>query len=262
MLRKLLKHEFVSVGRILLPMYAAVLVLGFLMGFMIHKSLSGFIVTSIIGTLYGVMCAVMVVTTLVFLIQRFYKNLLGNEGYLMLTLPVGIGKHIAGKGITASLYAMLSGIVGFLSVVLMGFSYGIYSYGGIFDFIKVIMNSPGLEYSTSSLVLVIIEIVVVLFLACMETALKIYASISVGHQWSNHRALGSVLAYIGFGIIEGVLAKVFGIPTFDASSFISDSDPLYYAKIGLLIVGAIVACLAAIYWLITWLLLSRRLNLQ
>lgn len=39
MLRKLLKHEFVSVGRILLPMYAAVLVLGFLMGFMIHKSL-------------------------------------------------------------------------------------------------------------------------------------------------------------------------------------------------------------------------------
>ena len=175
---------------------------------------------------------------------------------------MGIGKHIAGKGITASLYAMLSGIVGFLSVVLMGFSYGIYSYGGISDFIKVIMNSPGLEYSTSSLVLVIIEIVVVFFLACMETALKIYASISVGHQWSNHRALGSVLAYIGFGIIEGVLAKVFGIPTFDASSFISDSDPLYYAKIGLLIVGAIVACLAAIYWLITWLLLSRRLNLQ
>lgn len=262
MLRKLLKHEFVSVGRIMLPMYAAVLILGFMMGFMIKNSISGFIITSVVGTLYGVMCAVMVVITLVFLIQRFYRNLLGNEGYLMLILPVGIGKHIACKSITASCYAMLSGIVGFLSVLLMGFAYGISSYGGLFRFIEYIRNSAEFHHNTSSLVFIVIEIVILIAIGCMETALKIYASISIGHQWSNHRALGSVLAYIGFGIIEGILASMPGISTFNLQSFNSATDPFASVKIGLAIIVAIVAGLAAIYWLITWLLLSRRLNLQ
>lgn len=41
------------------------------------------------------------VVTAVILIQRFYKNLLGSEGYLMFTLPVTVSQHLFSKTIIA-----------------------------------------------------------------------------------------------------------------------------------------------------------------
>ena len=48
----------------------------------------------------GVMMAAFVVTAVI-LIQRFYKNLLGSEGYLMFTLPVTVTQHLLSKTIIA-----------------------------------------------------------------------------------------------------------------------------------------------------------------
>lgn len=41
---------------------------------------------------------------LVFIIDRFYKGLLGNEGYLMFTLPVTSTAHIASKALTSMIF--------------------------------------------------------------------------------------------------------------------------------------------------------------
>lgn len=51
------------------------------------------------------------VLTIVVTIQRFRKNLLGDEGYLMFTLPVSTSSLILSKCITALIYAVLSFIV-------------------------------------------------------------------------------------------------------------------------------------------------------
>ena len=47
------------------------------------------------------MVAVMIVT-LIIIIQRFYKNLLCDEGYLMNTLPMSVWKNITSKLVVAS----------------------------------------------------------------------------------------------------------------------------------------------------------------
>lgn len=48
------------------------------------------------------------VLTLIIQIQRFSKNLLGDEGYLMFTLPASVSQHITAKLVVAVLLDVLS----------------------------------------------------------------------------------------------------------------------------------------------------------
>ena len=98
MLGKLIKYEFKATGRILLPLYGALLVFALINRLLFRSSLDETI-NNTFGTIGGIanilsvfaygctMAAVFVVTFFV-IVQRFYKNILGDEGYLMNTLPV------------------------------------------------------------------------------------------------------------------------------------------------------------------------------
>ena len=46
-----------------------------------------------------------------FLIQRFYKNLLRDEGYLMLTLPASVHQQVWSKLIVSSVWFIITGVV-------------------------------------------------------------------------------------------------------------------------------------------------------
>src|SRR5699024_3526845 len=97
---KLLKYEWKACARICLPMYAALLLLSVVTRVMmveqVQELLYG-IPSVLIAMLYLAMIVAVFVVTAIILIQRFYKNLLGDEGYLMFTLPVTVGQHIWSK---------------------------------------------------------------------------------------------------------------------------------------------------------------------
>ena len=48
----------------------------------------------VMAIMYGMVIIAAFVITLIVIIQRFYKNLLTDEGYLMFTLPVKAHSHI------------------------------------------------------------------------------------------------------------------------------------------------------------------------
>ena len=86
MLGKLMKYEFMATGRTFLPLFAALILVS-----IVNRLLSslGLNVPSAIGTVVSVILMVGVaVVTLLITLQRFRNNLLSNEGYLMMTLPV------------------------------------------------------------------------------------------------------------------------------------------------------------------------------
>ena len=110
MLTKLIKHEFRATARIFTPLFGVVLVLSGL-SWLVTR-LGGILVlsggTGTGGPVFGVIAGILVlfavlslfalmVSAVVITIQRFYKNLLGDEGYLMFTLPVTPGQHILAK---------------------------------------------------------------------------------------------------------------------------------------------------------------------
>ncbi len=57
--------------------------------------------------------------TLTMMIQRFNKNLLSDEGYLMHTLPVKPWKHIASKLLASMLWMIGSVVVALISILVI-----------------------------------------------------------------------------------------------------------------------------------------------
>ena len=91
MLRKLLKYEFKSTGRTFLPIYGALLITAFLTRlFVFNKDVSNSfflgIFQMVLSSLFGFLLMAVFILTLVVSLQRFYKNLLGEEGYLSIAL--------------------------------------------------------------------------------------------------------------------------------------------------------------------------------
>lgn len=132
----------------------------------------------------GVMMAAFVVTAVI-LIQRFYKNLLGSEGYLMFTLPVTVSQHLFSKTIIAVVMIALSGIAAFLSIGI----FADMSFGTLFvDMIKGVARSGGLLFG--------LELFALAVLGIADMALFVYMCMALGHLAGKHRLLMSVVWYV------------------------------------------------------------------
>lgn len=119
MFRKLVKYEWTAMIRSMGPIYLAVLAVTILNTFMFHVikpymnqprgiffPLMDF-TPYLTGTLYAVVLGVMAVFTVTIIIQRFYKGLLKDEGYLMFTLPVESWKLILSKAFVSVVMEMI-----------------------------------------------------------------------------------------------------------------------------------------------------------
>jgi len=268
MLGTLMKYEFKAVGRLLLPLYGAWLIAAAMLGLSIGETSAAgspmFIALS--GILYGGFTMVSVILTCILLIQRFYKNLLGNEGYLMFALPVSTGKHLISKTFSGAVWGSIGMIVAVMSgIIIAGCIEGFQSIWENFHFMAVDVNI--MMEREPTLILMIAEILLVIFLAFAETAAKIYAAIAVGHQWRDHRVFGAILAYIGFGIIESIIGNIFSSITdagiidafFRITANMSNIGQVHLSMVAMIVFIAIVA---AIYGVISWLLLDNKLNLE
>lgn len=91
MFGKLLKYEWKAMMKTMLPIYGATMVLAAVNGFLFQSILGGWIDRSALFstmqttalTLYMLILMIMGVFTAVMIVQRFYKGLLRQEGYLM-----------------------------------------------------------------------------------------------------------------------------------------------------------------------------------
>ena len=123
---KLLKYEWKACARTCLPLYGAIILVALINHLLYSEAVPDLlfgIPAAIMSMLYAVIFAAVFVATAVILVQRFYKSLLGGEGYLMFTLPVSVTQHIFSKAIIAVAMCFLSCLVAFLSILLL--SHGI-----------------------------------------------------------------------------------------------------------------------------------------
>jgi len=126
MLGKLMKYELKATGRIMLPLYGSMIIMAFLCHFSVNYlsrqpfRFSGLINVLLISVFTLLTIAVGFMT--VFLMaQRFYGNLLGDEGYLMFTLPVTVPGNIFSKLLVSIIWFFASVLSGFLSFFIVSF---------------------------------------------------------------------------------------------------------------------------------------------
>lgn len=246
MFRKLCKYEFKSIVRTLGPIYLAVIAVSIINMFMGVGSLTNGYYDTLLNNFnfgqnllnlvqlvsifayFGVMVALSVLTLIV-IIQRFYKGLLSDEGYLMFTLPVKPWMLITAKGITAFVMSLASGLTAAISIMIL-----ILGAAGPKEFINAI-TSPQVwavinrAFSeVPSWPLLALELLVLSIISGLSQLYHLYFSMALGHLANKHRIMMSVVAYIVtsmlLSFLSGFIMILFGNgPLIDSLSSLVDA---------------------------------------
>ena len=171
----------------------------------IQSKLARFIITVLPMGLLVALYVAMGIFMLVFIINRFYKGLLGDEGYLMFTLPVSVSEHIGSKLLTSMIFqigsfavAALSG--GLLLAVLAPANLREIT-AAVRDMTDYLAGNP-LPAGTGWL---IAEFAVYMLIGAAVTILQIYTAISIGHLAKKNRGWFALLAYVGISIAFSII---------------------------------------------------------
>ncbi len=279
-MRKLLKYEFRALWRVFIPFWAAILALGILNGFTLRKMLETPMGTTVsLGILFAYVVAVIAVQVVafVFMINRFYKGLLQDNGYLVFTLPVSTDAILWSKAVAAVLLFSGTTVCCIASLLLQ-----------IRDLPLDSLWQAGAElgrYLTSGGVAIVIACGVVCLLILVASVFAVvfqcYLSMSIGHLANKGRGVLSILAFIGINIAESTLRNMLTLDLTSiepVSTFLSKEMGRYInmiqgtpeqvaSALGMLLLVLLVVLLLVvieglIYFLFTRLILNRRLNLQ
>lgn len=267
MLGKLLKYEMKATARIFLPFYGALIVLGiinriFYNGNMLeHAPMPLNITASVTMLVYILVICAIFALVLIVTIQRFYKNLLGEEGYLMFTLPVQPWKHIVCKLMVSIFWIVVSGAITILSLMLMFITLSI--LGEFPRAIQILIEEINISAGVHAFFYILEGILLVLSGIASEV-LHIYAAISIGQLSGKHRILCSFGAYVAISFITQLVSSMsfwmLSISGFDIEMTAGNR----FALVHLVMVGFLLWTMLfnAAYFVITNVILKRKLNLE
>ena len=275
MLGKLMKHEFRATARLMAPLFGVLILLAasvrVIDAVLADRAAS---VHGLAGSLLSMLCGLLPVAfvfailgitifSVILMVSRFYKNLMTDEGYLMFTLPVSVHGLLWSKLLVSIVWFIATFLVDILAIFL-ALAEPVLHFGSIFEeiagFAPRFYQDFGIRFPVFCL-----ELFAVGLLALVIGCLMFYAPISIGHSFANHKTLLSVVFYFVIQLAMQVLS-ISMLATGVFKSFVHftvfrDSAELPLQPI-LLTIFLISLFFAAILYLITWLMLKRKRNLQ
>lgn len=213
------------------------------------------------GTVFTIVMVIMMALTVVVIIQRFYKGLFAEEGYLSNTLPAKPWQLITSKGIAALVTVIISSITAILAIIIIG---GWSSVTEMWQFVVEVLKSFTVDWRY---VVIALEIAVIGIFSIMKTIYQLYASMSIGQLADKHRVLISVIAFIGLGMIMGglVFGGIAGFSNLVNGMMIRDwyntAGEFGTIEILALAVFLLTILQVAIFHIITERIISKKLNL-
>ena len=147
------------------------------------------------------------------IVQRFYRNLLGREGYLMHTLPVTETQLVTSKLISSTVWSLCSILAaclsfGILAVLMMADMDLLEQLPRMWSIIREAFARYNMEFWGA-----LAFSVVVSFVRMVSAIACIYAACMVGHQFKNHPALAGILSFFVMQYVQGWLEKLLQIGT-------------------------------------------------
>ena len=268
MLGKLLKYELKATSRVFIPLYIAILVVSIVNGLSLNLEILNIqgLATIVLMCLFFSLFVITIVVT----IQRFNKNLLKDEGYLMFTLPVSSKHLVLSKYLTSLIWTFLSFVVAFLSFTII-FMIPTYKY---FDF-SYFINEFNLLFSNMLNLNILgqfLKIILLMIISYTIFIFNVYLALSVG-QLPIFNRFRNVSSFIGFLVINLLISYAQNIVSLfvnDASVNIEAIDNINYAissvtsivSKGLNIAIVINLIIILVLFFATTYILDKKLNLQ
>lgn len=268
MLGKLLKYDFRSMWKQFAFIWPAALALALVNRFTLTLAGNGQfsdIIAGVAGLVYAAILIAMCVIAVIFVIQRFYKGLLGDEGYLMNTLPVKPWQLITSKLVCATAATVVSIAVALLSIFLLA-PLSAVDFADAFQEAIQVFSELIARYH-ANVPLLIVEFVLLCLVGFFASYLQLYLAMAIGHLFGRNRIAMSVIAYVGINAVISVVTSVLGITFFYqfdealAQLFhgMSDWEIWHTVMIGLILFTAVQA---VVFFFFTERILHRHLNLE
>lgn len=194
MLRKLLKHEFRATGRIMLPLFGILLLVSVGANFSSRGMLnSDSSLLRTLGTIFIMLFIVGIfavgIISFVLMINRFYKNLLQDEGYVMMTLPVCVHQQIWSKLIVSTVWFAATVVVIGLSCCIMAFDIRFVGdlWHGFLNLLDYAVRINHLDLVANGAAFAA-ELLLLCVLGSFGLCLRFYSAMSIGFSFPNHKA--------------------------------------------------------------------------
>jgi len=283
MVRKLIKYDFMSYLRLLLPVQLILIGIAAInrivqffepneavsgaLGYYSYGSLSssnGY--STVFGSsiaLYIISIIVCMLMTIIVSIVRFYQGMYTNEGYLNHTLPVTSSQHIFAKLLTSMIFTLGSLFAVFVSFMVI--TAGDMNYE-LFKAFFYLMGKLFKVYGGHA-VLYIIEAIILVVIYCAFVYLKLYFCISVGQLAKKKKVLLAFGVFFGIYVIKQIIGTVL-IAMLTTTPFLFQDIVEWFSDkpttaIHIVMCSLILfyALLSLIYFLITKYIMSKKLNL-
>lgn len=269
MFGKLMKYEMRYLIRIFAPMWAIVFSLCAFSRVILRPDMNGMMVvegSEAILPIVAVMLAVtgiitMMVVTTVVLLQRFYKGMYGDEGYLMFTLPVTTGSLIHSKALSAFIMMIVTELVTLAGVLIM------ISYPEIWkeflsldlgEMLQMLLDMN--QISAAEFAALVFMGVVVGALTVLQGIYTVYLAISIGQLWKKHPIAGAIGAYYGITLVINAVIGGLGV---NRQGYHFATNMEYGAAMAAALIVSTVCCvvLIGISFVGTKLVMDKKLNI-
>lgn len=228
MLGKLIKYEIKSIYKYFLVLYAVIIAGAFTFYGTISASsglLSKLGFSSFILCIFAMMA--LGVLLLIFTITRFNTSLLGDEGYLMFTVPTSTHNIIWSKAIAILIFDVLSVLI--VCLVMGGYIFFVSDLNfanldkELVEVLKLVFSKPGTY-------LIIFLSIIDVFITFISSIMIIYAALSFGQMptFKKHKNLSAIGFFVGFSIISEYVITRLG---FDGIARLLDSYGAEYSRV-------------------------------
>ena len=287
MLKQLLKYEFKATKRLYFGLYLALALLSVVLGVTFRQEHALAHSTSfqnlevILMMVYVSVILAIAVLCFVNTVQRFCRNLLGREGYLMHTLPVTETQLILSKLLTSMVWVLCSGLVGVVCITVMvsigvldAEVLGTLSWDRWKQLWQMLYEELGPEFWVAMVWTILINLA-----RLASLILCVYAACMIAHQFKKQTMAAGILAFIGMNIVENQIDKLLGMN--DVTLFVgvnyklvdvsgvSEGAPVMHYMTTAFGQGAsclfsfvFTAAIAAVYFFLTRWLMKHKLNLE
>lgn len=231
MLLKLIKYENRSMSRILIPVYAFVLLVSAVNRISLDFCQKDSAIILVFDFLFSFTCLVAIVIFFIVCIHRFISNFVGSEGYLMFTLPTSTYNLVISKILCTILWAIF-GIADFivaLLIVSLNKSNGL-TLKLLVDTLKDTIDY--LYYNIEQIgqnpkfVLTMTFIYIVLYV--LFFIIHIYMSIAIATQFPRHKIVFGLIYYFSYFLIFNFIVFVGAYLIFDVPMSYSFESNYFY----------------------------------
>ncbi len=287
MLKQLLKYEFKATKSLYFGLYLALALLSVVLGVSFRQENALAHSTSfqnlevILMVLYLSVIFAIAVLCFVSTVQRFCKNLLGREGYLMHTLPVTETQLILSKLLTSMVWVLCSMLVGIVCITIMvsigvfdSETFGMVDWDSWKKLVSYLFDGLGAKFW-----MILFWSIVINLTRLASIILCVYAACMVAHQFKKHVMVAGILAFIGLNVVENQIDKLLGMndvtlfvgvnyELVDVSDVSGGTTVMHYLTTafgqgsGYLFCFVFTAAIAAAYFCLTRWLMKHKLNLE